>query len=140
METKHVNKHDGTTPQKPCAPPNSTSQDTARICGMLGLCVKAGKAVLGAPLVLQAIRSMQLRRRPQMVFLCSDASANTCKRIQNGCRTYHVPCYMLPLTGTQTAQAVGKSSMIMAVGITDSGMARTLYEKVFSENPDTPIS
>ena len=59
METKHVNKHDGTTPQKPCAPPNSMTQDTARICGMLGLCVKAGKAVLGAPLVLQAIRSMQ---------------------------------------------------------------------------------
>ena len=83
METKHVNKHDSTTPQKPCAPPNSTSQDTARICGMLGLCVKAGKAVLGAPLVLQAIRSMQLQRRPQMVFLsyvAIDRCANSAGR------------------------------------------------------------
>lgn len=126
--------------------PTSISEEISPCCtrapvyGMLGLCVKAGKAILGVPLILQAARSGKSgRRKLEMVFLCTDASPNTCKRIKNGCHTYEIPCYPLPLTGEQAGKAVGKSGLIMAIGITDAGMARALYEKVYSNKNDTDI-
>ena len=130
METNHARNDEKPILQKPDTSPVRADADAIRICGMLGLCVKAGKAVLGAPLVLQAVRSAQTRRRPQRVFLCSDASVNTCKRVQNACRTYQVSCHILPLTGAQLGQAVGKSGVITTVGVMDAGMAHALYNKM----------
>ena len=100
-----------------------------KLIGMLGLCIKAGKAIVGAELVCNAVRAASPGKTPHTVFLASDTGANTKKRVSNCCRYYEVPCRTLQLDGAALGEALGKTGYITALGITDRGMAEAIVAR-----------
>ncbi len=84
-----------------------------------GLCKKAGKLVCGTELTTEAIRAGKVKA----AFTASDASANTKKRISDGCAYRSIPYASLPFTCEQLGGAAGKSGGIASVGVIDGGFA-----------------
>lgn len=103
-------------------------QKNRKFAGLLGIARKAGKVIAGTNLVAEGIRSGAPGKCPYTVFLASDASDNTKKRITNCCTYYEIPFYPTPLTGADIGKAIGKSGSISAVGITDKGLADALQK------------
>lgn len=101
-------------------------QQAKKFTGLLGIAQKAGKVTAGTSLVTDAIRAGSPRSCPHAVFLASDASANTKKRIENCCKYYEIPLHYTPLTTSDMGAAIGKSGAISAVGIKDAGLADAL--------------
>lgn len=91
-----------------------------RLLGMLGLCRRAGKLVLGTELVCLA---MAERKKPCLVLVCAEASENTRKKVRTKSEYYCLPCREAPLSPETLGQAVGKSGSIAAVAVTDENMA-----------------
>ena len=94
--------------------------------GLLGIAQKAGKVVAGTALVTDGIRSGSPAKCPCVVFLASDVSDNTKKRIENCCKYYEVPMHPVRSTTAELGAFIGKSGSISAVGITDRGLADAL--------------
>ena len=117
--------------------PNKTVKDeTERFLTFLGLCRRAGKTVHGTPLVCEALAK---RKPPYLVLLSAGASAATAKKITDKCRFYRVPLLTVPADTDRLARAVGKSSALAAVAITDESFAgelRRLLGKASSETGD----
>lgn len=83
----------------------------------LGLAMAAGKIKAGTDFTVEAIRQKQAK----LVFLASDASANTKKRVLDKAAFYEVP--VLELFDTQTlSKAVGRLN-IKALAVVDQGFA-----------------
>lgn len=97
-----------------------------KFSGLLGIAQKAGKVTAGTSLVTDAIRQGSPKNCPCAVFLASDASQNTQKRIENCCKYYKIPLYRTTLTTDSMGEAIGKSGAISAVGIKDAGLADAL--------------
>ena len=101
----------------------------SRVLSSLGLCIKAGKLILGAPMVIEA---MQKGKRVYLVLEAQDTSDNTHKKITDKCNFYGVEKIKLEFDGATLAAAVGKSSTLAAVAITDEGfykMVSKYFEK-----------
>lgn len=94
--------------------------------GLLGIAQKAGKVVAGTALVTDGIRSGSPAKCPCVVFLASDVSDNTKKRIENCCTYYEIPMHPVRSTTAELGAFIGKSGSISAVGITDRGLADAL--------------
>ena len=101
-----------------------------KFSGLLGISKKAGKVIAGTNLVVDGIRSGSPAKCPCAVFLASDASANTRKRITNSCTYYEIPLYDIPMTVAEIGDAIGKSGSISAVGIADAGLADALAKLI----------
>jgi ribosomal protein L7Ae-like RNA K-turn-binding protein len=97
-----------------------------KFSGLLGIAQKAGKVTAGTSLVTDAIRQGSQRNCPYAVFLASDASQNTQKRVENCCKYYEIPLYRTSLTTDSMGEAIGKSGAISVVGIKDAGLADAL--------------
>ncbi len=97
-----------------------------KFAGLLGIAQKAGKVTAGTALVTDAIRAGSPKSCPHTVFLASDASQNTQKRIENCCKYYEIPLHRTTLTTAEIGEAIGKSGAISAVGIKDAGLADAL--------------
>lgn len=83
----------------------------------LGLATVAGKVKSGTDFTVEAIRQKQAK----LVFLASDASENTKKRVLDKASFYDVP--VLETFDTATlSKAVGRNN-IKALAITDQGFA-----------------
>ena len=110
--------------------PNKTVKDeTERFLTFLGLCRRAGKTVHGTPLVCEALAK---RKPPYLVLLSAGASAATAKKITDKCNFYGVEKIRLEFDGGTLGAAVGKSSTLAAVAITDEGfykMVSKYFEK-----------
>ncbi len=89
-----------------------------RILGSLGLCSKAGKLIFGVPMIIEA---MQKGKKVFLVIEAGDTSDNTHKRISDKCSFYGVEKIRLDISGGDLASAVGKSSSLAAIAITDEG-------------------
>ena len=100
-----------------------------RIVGSLGLCAKAGKLIFGVPMVVEA---MQKGKPVFLVLESCDTSAGTHKRIGDKCAYYRVETVRLDCDGVALAHAVGKSSSLAAVAVTDEGFYRMII-KYFRE-------
>ena len=101
----------------------------SRVLSSLGLCVKAGKLILGAPMIIEA---MQKGKRVYLVLEAQDTSDNTHKKITDKCNFYGVEKIRLEFDGATLGAAVGKSSTLAAVAITDEGfykMVSKYFEK-----------
>ena len=98
--------------------------------GLLGIAQKAGKVVSGTTLVTDGIRSGSPSKCPLVVFLASDASQNTVKRVENCCKYYEIPCRRTVSTTAELGTYIGKSGAISAVGILDRGLADALVNLV----------
>lgn len=99
-----------------------------RILGSLGLCSKAGKLIFGVPMIIEA---MQKGKKVYLVLEAGDTSDNTHKKITDKCNFYQVEKIRLEFDGGALASAVGKSSTLAAVAITDEGFYK-MVNKYFN--------
>ena len=94
-----------------------------RILGSLGLCAKAGRLICGTPMIIEA---MQKSKSLYLVLEAGDTSDNTHKKISDKCAFYGVERIRLDIDGAALARAVGKSSSLAAVGITDESFYKMI--------------
>lgn len=94
-----------------------------RILSSLGLCSKAGKLIYGVPMIVEA---MQKGKRIYLVLEAGDTSDNTHKKITDKCSFYGVEKIKLEFNGGDISSAVGKTSNLAAVAITDEGFFKMI--------------
>lgn len=97
--------------------------DGKRILSSLGLCAKAGRLIFGVPMIIEA---MQKGKKIYLVLEAGDTSENTHKKITDKCNFYQVEKIRLDADGGALASAVGKSSSLAAVAITDEGFYKMM--------------
>lgn len=95
--------------------------DEKKLLSALGLCVKAGKVIFGVPMICEAARHGG-DKAPVLVLSAADTSENTHKKITDKCEYYKIKHIRLGCGGDALAAAVGKTSFIGAVAITDKNM------------------
>ena len=94
-----------------------------RILSSLGLCSKAGKLIFGVPMIIEA---MQKGKKIYLVLEAGDTSDNTHKKITDKCSFYGVEKIRLEFDGAALSTAVGKSSNLAAVAVTDEGFFKMI--------------
>ena len=95
---------------------------------MLGICKKAGAAVSGTDMICEALKKG--KNAPLLVVISSDASQNTEKRLTDRCSFYGTEAVKTPISSSELGTALGKSSTVAAVGITDAGLAGAVKKKI----------
>lgn len=95
--------------------------ENARLLAALGLCVRAGKVIFGAPQVIEALRRGGAKA-PQAVLEAADTSPATHKRLSDKCRTYETRLIRLSADGDTLAAALGKTGSLAAVAVTDASL------------------
>jgi len=93
-----------------------------KLCGMLGLAKKAGRIISGTELVCDAVRKGKVCQ----VYIASDASQNTVKRLSNCCTYYGTPCAVIAIDGAELGHSVGKKSIQAAAAVTDTGFTAAI--------------
>ena len=105
------------------------NHNETRILQCLGLCVKAGKTVLGVPMICEALRRGGASA-PVSVWEASDTSENTHKRITDKCSYYKVKHIRLACSGAELAAALGKTSSLAAVAVIDENMKKMIEKHI----------
>ena len=77
---------------KPKSAETATVAVTERFFGMLGLCRRAGKTVLGTEMICKQMRE---KRKPVLVLIASDVSENTMSKLIGKSIFYKIP-YLIP--------------------------------------------
>ncbi|MDO4837390.1 MAG: ribosomal L7Ae/L30e/S12e/Gadd45 family protein [Clostridia bacterium] len=80
-----------------------------RLCGLMGLCVRARQATFGMDGCLQAIRT----EKAGVVLLDGEASEGTRQKYEAACEHHGIPLVILPQGLLQ--EATGRSGVAMAV-------------------------
>lgn len=99
----------------------------ARLLGMLGLCIRARRAVCGTVNVCEALKG----RKVKLVVTACDNSAGTEKRLFDRAGYYGVKIIKTSLTSAEIGAATGKS-LVAAMAINDESMASAV-EKLAEE-------
>lgn len=97
--------------------------DERKLLSSLGLCARAGKLIFGVPMICDALRGGG-KKIPLLVFEAADTSENTHKKIADKTAFYGVRTVRLRCDGATLASALGKTSSLAAVAITDEQMCR----------------
>lgn len=95
---------------------------TEKFLSMLGLCRRAGKVIIGTPLVTSILPSGKVK----VVFYTSDASENTKKRITDKCKFYNTNCVMVEITSDDIGKMVGMSTPVCVIGVIDDNFSKQL--------------
>ncbi|MBO5109370.1 MAG: ribosomal L7Ae/L30e/S12e/Gadd45 family protein [Clostridia bacterium] len=103
-----------------------------RLLSNLGICRKAGKLLIGVPLVCEGMRGCK-EGKASLVLYASDCSENTLKKLRTKSEFYGVEARMLPIGCGELGQAVGKLSAIGAVAITDKSLCE-MIQKTFKDS------
>ncbi len=101
----------------------------AKALSYLGFAVRAGRAVIGVPLICEALKKATNggEKSPLIVLEAADTSANTHKRITDRTAYYNTPAVRLSLDGAALATAVGKrGGTVGAVGVSDKNLAAAI--------------
>ncbi len=101
----------------------------SRILNALGMARRAGAAVIGTPMIVEALRG---KKKPEIVFEASDTSDGTHKKLTDKCAFYGVAIERLSESGEALAAAVGKTGSVAAVAVTDKNLSE-LCKKALSE-------
>ncbi len=107
----------------------SRSTTQAKILGALGLCARARKLIFGVPMICDALRKGG-SNSPVIIFEASDTSDNTHKKIADKSAYYKVRTVRLECDGATLALALGKTSSLAAVAITDHQMANMVEKYI----------
>lgn len=108
---------------------------TERALRMLGLAVRAGRAVVGVPLICEALKKGSAEKSPRLLLLASDASANSEKRVRDRAAFYGIPCHALCADSGRLALAVGKrEAAVVAAAVTDEGLAQAILHILTEED------
>ena len=95
-----------------------------RLLGMLGLCIRARRAVCGTVNVCEALKA----GKAVLVITASDNSAATEKRLFDRAGFYKVKIIKTNLTSAEIGAATGKS-LVAAMAINDESMAQAVEKK-----------
>jgi ribosomal protein L7Ae-like RNA K-turn-binding protein len=106
-----------------------------RLLSNLGICRKAGKLLIGVPLVCEGMRGTK-EGKASLVLYASDCSENTLKKIRTKCEFYKIESHMLPIGAGDLGHAVGKLSAIGAVAITDKSLCE-MIKKTLNDSATT---
>jgi ribosomal protein L7Ae-like RNA K-turn-binding protein len=108
--------------------------DGKNLLGMIGICRRAGKAVIGADMVCE-----HLRKRGKMsggeeniallVLEAADTSENTHKKLSDKCIFYNVKHIRLQFDCAALGKAVGKNQAA-AVAVVDANFCRAILERL----------
>lgn len=102
---------------------NGRLDNTQKLLGALGLCARARKLIFGVPMICDALRKGG-KDTPVIIFEASDTSDNTHKKIADKSAYYKVRTVRMECDGATLALALGKTSSLAAVAITDLQMSR----------------
>ena len=105
------------------------SDPARRLLSCLGLCVRAGKVIFGVPQIVEAMRRGGANA-PVTVFEAADTSENTHKRIADKCSYYKVRHVRLVFSSAELSDAVGKSSSVAAVAVSDENFYKLLEKHI----------
>ena len=97
----------------------------------LGLARKAGAITAGTELVIDSVR----KKKACHVFLCSDASGGTLKKLCDKAAFYRVPVTRLDLTMSELARCVGLLRPAAAVSLTNKN-----FLKLFNLNDSANLT
>ena len=95
-----------------------------KLLGMIGLCVRARRAVCGTVNVCEALKA----KKAVLVITASDNSAATEKRLFDRASFYGVKIIKTNLTSAEIGAATGKS-LVAAMSISDPQMASAVEKK-----------
>ena len=95
-----------------------------KLLGMLGLCIRARRAVCGTVNVCEALKA----GKAVLVITASDNSAATEKRLFDRASFYGVKIIKTNLTSAEIGAATGKS-LVAAMAISDQSMASAVEQK-----------
>lgn len=105
------------------------SADEKKLLSSLGLCARAGKVIFGVPMICDAMRRGG-KNAPVLIAEASDTSENTHKRIADKAAYYKVRTVRLKCDGAALASALGKTSSLAAVAVTDVQMCRMVEKYI----------
>ena len=91
-----------------------------KIANGLGLAKKAGAIISGTELVIESVR----KKKACHVFVCSDASDGTVKKLRDKTAFYKVPVTELNLTMSELARCVGRERPTAAVSLTNKNFLK----------------
>ena len=87
--------------------------------GLISMCRKAGKLVMGMDMVKDACAVGTAKA----VFVANDLSAKSQKEVRYTCARYSVKLYALGMTMDEIADGIGKRTGVLAM--TDAGFAKS---------------
>ena len=94
---------------------------------LLGLAARAGRVVIGVPLICTALSRGARDKTPLLVLEAADSSPNTHKRITDRCAYYGVRTVRMEIDCGELAHAVGKrEALVAAVGVTEPNLAKQI--------------
>ncbi len=110
-----------------------TGNNTEQALRLLGLAARAGRTVVGVPLICAALAKGAKNKTPLLVLYADDCSANTQKRITDRTAYYGVKCYRLSVDCEALALAVGKrDAAVAAVGVSEPNLAQAMMQALES--------
>ena len=112
-------------------PNNNKNNNKNKIENILGLARKAGAITAGTELVIDSVR----KKRACHIFVCSDASEGTLKKLYDKAGFYKVPLTKLHLTMSELAHCVGFLRPTAAVSLTNRNFLK-LTEKCLKDSDD----
>ena len=92
---------------------------------MLGFAMRAGKLILGADNVFDALKK---KGRVRLVVYSSGASDGSKKKIASQCEFYGVPTVMADIAPEELGDLLGKGRAAVIVGVTDGGFAEEIMK------------
>lgn len=97
----------------------------ARLRGMLGFAMRAGKVILGTELVLSSISSRG-KSRARLVLIASDASEGTKNKILRKAEYYGVEAWTVNIDASELGQLLGKLYAPAGLAIIDDRFAEEI--------------
>lgn len=108
---------------------DSGIHDVSRLLSALGLCARARRLIFGVPMICEAMKNGG-KNAPLIIFEAADTSENTHKRIADKSAYYGVRTVRLNCDGATLASALGKTSSLAAVAITDEQMCKMVEKYI----------
>ncbi len=100
-----------------------------KLLSSLGLCMRARKLIVGVPMIVDAMRKGG-RNTPVLVLEARDTSEATHKKITDKTAYYQIRTVRLNCDGATLASALGKTSSLAAVAVTDIQMCRMIEKYI----------
>ena len=100
------------------------------LLGLLGLCKKPGKLLLGE----DEAASAALDHKARLILMAADAAPNTVSKTQRAAGEGNAPCFQVELTKAQLGGAVGRAQCAV-IALTDVGFAAAAMKKLSAMDP-----
>lgn len=106
-----------------------TNDKRAKLSGMLGLAMRAGKVTLGT----EQICAVLPKGRARLVLVSSSASENTKKKLRFKCVYYETRMIEVNIDTEELGRLLGKTYTPAAVAITDDNFASAIANIISSD-------